>query len=187
MVTAQRLLADKVREILSLVGEDPDREGLLDTPARVARAYGELLSGYAMDAGQMIRDFSTDGYDNLVLVKNIPFTSLCEHHMLPFSGVAHIGYIPNGRLLGLSKLPRILEVYARRLQVQERLTDQVADALAEHLKPLGTICVLSAAHSCMSMRGAKASGTTTVTSALRGVFLEDRAARAEVMGLINAA
>jgi GTP cyclohydrolase IA len=179
-------VAKGVRLILEGVGENPNREGLLDTPSRVARMYEELLAGHSIDpASAITREFYEDT-NELILVRDIPFSSLCEHHMVPFSGLAHVGYIPqNGRITGLSKLARVVELTARRLQVQERMTTQIANALMEQLDPLGAVVVIEAEHLCMSIRGVRKPGSKTVTSALRGIFQTDRAARAEVMALIN--
>jgi GTP cyclohydrolase IA len=176
-----------VRELLRAVGEDPDREGLRETPARVARAYRELTSGLRLQPKDVVSTTFDLGHDELVLVKDIELWSLCEHHMVPFTGVAHIGYIParEGRIVGLSKLSRLLDVFARRLQVQERLTAQVADALDELLEPQGVVVVVEATHLCMSMRGVKKPGATTLTSAVRGILRSDPAARAEAMSLIH--
>jgi GTP cyclohydrolase IA len=158
---------------------------LADTPARLARMYDELLSGYAVDPKSVLTFFENPNYSELILQTNIPFQSLCEHHLLPFVGVAHVGYIPTEKVVGLSKIPRIVEVYARRLQLQERLTGQIADALVEHLGPEGVIVVVEAEHYCMAMRGPKVSGSTTTTSALRGVLYDRPPARAEALALIN--
>lgn len=185
VVTRQNRIESHVRAILGLLGEDPRREGLRQTPLRVAKAYDELLSGYDRDVGDLFTCFESEGYDELVLVRDVPFVSLCEHHILPFYGRAHVGYIPSDRIAGLSKLARLVDVFARRLQVQERLTVQVADALVEHLRPLGAICVVEAEHSCMAMRGVKKTGSVTVTSAVRGVFKEDAKAREEALSLIG--
>jgi GTP cyclohydrolase I len=175
-----------VRELLFAVGEDPDREGLRDTPARMARAYVELLAGMRQRPEDVLASTFDIGHDELVLVKDIGVWSLCEHHLLPFIGVAHVGYVPSedGRITGLSKLARLVEVYARRPQVQERLTAQVADALNRVLHPRGVIVVVEAEHLCMSMRGVRAAGSRTVTSAMRGQ-LRDPATRAEALALIR--
>ena len=179
-------IQNAVREILTAVGEDPNREGLLETPERVARAlYDELLSGYREDPAKVFKVFEEDSYDSLVLVKDIEFTSLCEHHMLPFRGVAHVAYIPQGKIIGLSKIARLVEIYSKRLQVQERLTQQIADALHGGVNALGTMVVIEAEHLCMSIRGIRKAGATTVTSAVRGVFLSDEKARAECLSLIK--
>jgi len=176
-----------VRELLIAVGEDPEREGLRDTPARVARAYAELLSGMRLSAEDVLTTTFDIGHDEMILVRNIELWSMCEHHLVPFTGVAHIGYIPspNGRITGLSKLARLVDVYARRPQVQERLTTQVADSLMEILEPRGVIVVMDAEHLCMTMRGVKKRGARTVTSAVRGLMLTNAATRAEAMGIIN--
>ena len=177
--------AAAVRELLAAIGEDPDRDGLRDTPERVAQAWTELGAGYDSDAGEILGTSFDIDHDELVLVKDIELVSMCEHHMLPFTGVAHIGYIPSneGRVTGLSKLARLVETYARRLQVQERLTSQIAEALIEHLHALGVIVVVEAEHTCMTMRGVRKPGSRTVTSAVRGQ-LRDPATRAEAMSLI---
>ncbi len=176
-----------VREILLAVGEDPDREGLLETPARVARMYDEILSGMREEPREHLqKQFSTDKHGELVLVKDISIYSLCEHHMLPFYGRAHIAYIPkDGRITGLSKLARMADGYARRLQVQERLTTQIADAVMDVLQPRGVLVVIEAEHMCMTMRGVQKPGSLTVTSAVRGYFEKDVKARAEAMSLIR--
>ncbi len=176
-----------VREILAAIGEDPDRDGLLDTPARVARMYAEVTIGLDQDpAAHLTTTFEAD-HDELVLVRDISFSSMCEHHMLPFIGVAHIGYLPgpSGRITGLSKLARVVDGYARRLQVQERLTTQIASALETVLEPIGAIVVLEAEHLCMSIRGVAKPGALTITSAVRGQFRDDPRSRAEVMSLIT--
>ncbi|MCC2594428.1 GTP cyclohydrolase I FolE [Tessaracoccus sp. OS52] len=175
-----------IREILIAVGEDPDREGLRDTPARVARSYDELYSGLGKDPSDLLATTFDISHDELVLVKDIEVTSTCEHHLLPFVGVAHVGYIPSpdGRVTGLSKLARLVDVYARRPQVQERLTTQIAEALVEHLGVSGVIVVIEAEHMCMTMRGARKPGSKTITSAVRGQ-LRNPATRAEAMGLIT--
>lgn len=174
-----------VRDLLIAVGEDPDRDGLHDTPARVARAYEEIFRGMRMTADEVLSTTFDLGHDEMVLVKDIELYSTCEHHLVPFHGVAHIGYIPNpdGRITGLSKLARLVDVYAKRPQVQERLTTQVADSLMRILEPRGAIVVLEAEHLCMSMRGVRKPGAKTTTSAVRG-SLRDAATRAEAMALI---
>ncbi|MDN4609707.1 GTP cyclohydrolase I FolE [Arthrobacter burdickii] len=174
-----------VREILAAIGEDPDRDGLLDTPKRVAKAYAEMFAGLHQDAGEVLSTSFDLNHQELVLVKDIPFYSTCEHHLVPFHGSAHVGYIPSedGRVTGLSKLARLVEVYARRPQIQERLTTQIVDAMMEHLKPKGAIVVIECEHMCMSMRGIRKPGAKTVTSAVRGQIRET-ATRAEAMSLI---
>ncbi|MQA34775.1 GTP cyclohydrolase I FolE [Modestobacter roseus] len=175
-----------VRELLLAIGEDPDRPGLVDTPARVARAYAEVFAGLDQDPYDVLATTFDEDHDELVLVKDIPMYSTCEHHLVPFHGVAHVGYIPgpDGRVTGLSKLARLVDVYARRPQVQERMTRQVADALFDVLKPQGVIVVVQAEHLCMSMRGIRKPGSSTTTSAVRGVFRDSAATRSEAMSLI---
>jgi GTP cyclohydrolase I len=173
-----------VREILLAVGEDPDREGLLKTPNRVARSYGELMAGLQDDPRRHLKTVFTERYDEVVLLRDIEFHSLCEHHLLPFTGRAHLAYLPDGKVVGLSKLARLVEGYARRPQVQERMTTQIADALMEELHPIGVAVVLEASHTCMTIRGAAKPGAVMVTSALRGIFKENPSSRAEVMSLI---
>jgi GTP cyclohydrolase IA len=180
-------IAAAVREILFAVGEDPDRDGLQETPARVARAYAELLSGYQEDpADHLDRQFAVD-HDELVLVRDIPFSSLCEHHMLPFIGRAHVAYIPGpeGKVTGLSKFARVVDGYAHRLQVQERLTVQVAEAMMSRLGADGVLVVLEAEHLCMTVRGVGKPGSLTTTSAVRGQLKSNPATRAEALHLIE--
>jgi GTP cyclohydrolase I len=173
-----------VREILAAVGEDPDREGLLETPARVARMYAELFSGLHEDPRKHLQKFFTEKYDEVVLVRDISFNSMCEHHMLPFMGTAHIGYLPNGRVVGLSKLARVVEVVSKRPQVQERMTETIADLLVEELDAKGVAVVVEATHSCMTIRGVRKPGSLCVTSAMRGVFRSHLSSRSEIMTLI---
>jgi GTP cyclohydrolase I len=174
-----------VREILAAIGEDPERDGLKDTPARVARAYEEMFAGLDQDPGAVLSAVFELGHEEMILVKDIELYSMCEHHLVPFLGVAHVAYIPatDGRITGLSKIARLVDVYAKRPQVQERLTTQVADALVEHLGARGVIVVVEAEHLCMSMRGVRKPGSRTVTSAVRGL-MRDAATRAEAMSLI---
>lgn len=174
-----------VREILIAVGEDPDREGLVETPRRVAKSYAEVFAGLHQDPADLLATTFDIDHEEMVLVKDIPFYSTCEHHLVPFHGTAHIGYIPShdGKVTGLSKLARLVEVFARRPQVQERLTTQIVDALMEHLEPKGAIVVVECEHMCMSMRGVRKPGAKTVTSAVRGQ-LRETATRAEAMSLI---
>lgn len=175
-----------VREILIAIGEDPDREGLIETPARVARMYGEVLGGLHADPKQHIKIFNETDNDEMVTVRDIPLYSMCEHHLLPFVGKAHIAYIPkNGKVIGLSKLARIVGDFARRPQLQERLTSQIADFLEEALEPQGVAVIIEAEHLCMTMRGARAAGAKTQTSALRGVMKSDARTRSEVMALLS--
>jgi GTP cyclohydrolase I len=172
-----------VREILLALGEDENREGLVGTPKRVARMYAELLSGMRSDPAEHLQVF-TESYDEIVLLRDIPFYSICEHHMMPFIGKAHVAYLPDGRVLGISKLARIVDSFARRLQVQERLTTQIADFIMEQLKPKGAAVVIEASHSCTTIRGIKKPGSVMVTSALRGTFKSDSRSRSEVLSLI---
>ena len=176
-----------VRELLEAIGEDPEREGLRETPRRVADMYVELFEGIESDPGQHLRVTFEIAHDEMVMVRDIPFTSLCEHHLVPFVGYAHVAYVPSmdGRITGLSKLARLVEGFARRLQVQERMTTEIAEAMEEELRPRGSIVVLEAEHFCMSMRGVKKEGMTTVTSAVRGVFKDDAAYRAEALQYIH--
>ncbi|TRW80042.1 GTP cyclohydrolase I FolE [Mycolicibacterium sp. 018/SC-01/001] len=175
-----------VRELLLAVGEDPDRHGLLDTPARVARAYQEMFAGLYTDPDEVLNTTFDEQHDELVLVKDIPMYSTCEHHLVSFHGVAHVGYIPgrDGRVTGLSKLARVVDLYAKRPQVQERLTGQIADALMRKLDPRGAIVVIEAEHLCMAMRGIRKPGARTTTSAVRGLFKTSQASRAEALDLI---
>ncbi|MBI4348045.1 MAG: GTP cyclohydrolase I FolE [Elusimicrobia bacterium] len=176
-----------VQKILELVGEDPDREGLRRTPLRIAKAWRELTSGYSADVDKIINQalFTVD-YNEMVCVKDVTFYSLCEHHGLPFFGKAHVAYIPNGRVVGLSKIPRLVQVFARRLQLQERMTSQIASVLQEKLKPLGVGVVVEARHLCMEMRGAESLHSPTVTSTMLGAFQKDARTREEFLGLIHA-
>ncbi len=179
-------LEDLVRRFLELIGEDPDREGLQRTPERVARMFAELTEGYRVDPVALINDALFDvSYDEMVVVRDIEFYSLCEHHMLPFFGRAHVAYVPDGKVLGLSKIPRVVEMYARRLQVQERMTEQIADFLENLLHPQGVAVVIEAAHMCAMMRGVKKANARMVTSALRGVFRENERTRNEFLSLVN--
>ncbi|MBI2345678.1 MAG: GTP cyclohydrolase I FolE [Deltaproteobacteria bacterium] len=181
-----RLVEDLIRELLTSVGEDPNREGLLKTPGRVKRALGFLTEGYRQDPAALIRDaVFTDKYEEMVVVKNIPLYSLCEHHLLPFFGEAHVAYLPKGRLVGISKIARMVDLYARRLQVQERLTQQTAETLHEILHPYGVGVVIEAQHLCMQMRGVQKSGTTVTTSAMLGAFRENLSTREEFLTLIK--
>ncbi len=173
-----------VREILAAVGEDPDREGLLETPARVARMYAELFSGLGQDPRGHLGTVFQEKYDELVLVRDIAFNSVCEHHLLPFMGRAHVGYLPAGRVLGLSKLARIVETISHRPQVQERMTEEIATLLEENLGAKGVAVVVEATHTCMTIRGVRKPGSLCVTSAMKGVFRSNVSSRAEVMSLI---
>ena len=175
-----------IRELLAELGEDPSREGLLDTPKRVEQSLRFLTSGYAADVDAVLNNalFTVD-YNEMVIVKNIDFYSLCEHHLLPFFGKCHVAYIPQGRVLGLSKIPRLVEIYARRLQVQERLTSQIAETLREKVRPLGVGIVIEATHLCMAMRGVEKQNSVAVTSAMLGVFQHDARTRMEFLDLIK--
>lgn len=175
-----------VRELLIAIGEDPDRQGLQDTPARVARAYKEIFAGLYTNPDEVLNTTFDEQHDEMVLVKDIPMFSTCEHHLVSFHGVAHVGYIPgeDGRVTGLSKLARVVDLYAKRPQVQERLTAQIADALMRKLDPRGAIVVIEAEHLCMAMRGIRKPGAVTTTSAVRGQFKTDKASRAEALDLI---
>lgn len=174
-----------VREILLAIGEDPDRSSLCETPARVARMYAEIFSGLHTDPARHLQKFFTEDYDELVLVRDIAFNSTCEHHLLPFMGVAHVGYLPKGKVAGLSKLARVVEEISRRPQVQERMTHQIADLLSAELEAKGVIVVLEATHTCMTIRGIRKPGSLTITSAVRGLFKSNQSSRAEAMALIN--
>lgn len=174
-----------VCEILLAVGENPDREGLKETPRRVASMYSELLAGMREDIGNHLKSIFHEKYDEIVLLRDIPFYSICEHHMMPFIGTANVAYLPDGKVLGVSKLARIVDHFARRLQVQERLTAQVADFLMDNLKPKGVAVVLDASHSCMTIRGIRKPGSEMVTSALRGLFKTDPRSRSEVLSLMH--
>ncbi len=176
-----------VKEILLAVGEDVEREGLKDTPARVARMYSELLEGMRIDPKQHLSSVFSENYDEIVLLRDIPFYSICEHHLMPFIGSAHIAYLPAGMVIGVSKLARIVDSFARRLQLQERLTDQISGFIMNNLKPKGVAVVLEASHSCMTIRGIKKPGSVMVTSALRGIFKKDSRSRNEILSLIHTA
>jgi len=178
-------IRNAVKEILLALGEDVDREGLKKTPERVARMYAELLSGTFEDPKLHLRSVFTEKYDEIVLLRDIPFHSICEHHLLPFIGKAHVAYLPMGKVLGVSKLARIVDTFAHRLQAQERLTGQIADFLMDNLKPLGVAVVLQASHSCMTIRGIQKPGSLMVTSALRGTFKKDARTRSEVLSLMH--
>jgi GTP cyclohydrolase IA len=174
-----------VREILEAVGEDPDRDGLLETPARVARMYAEMFAGLKYDPGRHLAKIFAEDYDEIVLVRDITFCSMCEHHLLPFTGTAHIAYLPSGSVVGLSKLARLVDEVARRPQVQERMTQRIADLMEQRLQARGVAVVLEASHSCMTIRGIRKPGSLCLTSTVRGVFRDDPKSRAEVMDLIN--
>lgn len=184
--SGQAGLDDLVKQIILSLGEDPSREGLLKTPQRVAKSLKELTSGYEVDVDKLINEALFDvHYSEMVLVRDIDFYSLCEHHMLPFFGKCHVAYIPDGRVVGLSKIPRIVEAFSRRLQVQERLTSQIAEVILNKVKPLGVAVVMEARHLCMEMRGAESKNSPTITSAMVGVFRSDPRTREEFLGFIN--
>ena len=174
-----------MREILTAIGEDPDREGLRDTPARVARMYEEVFAGLDSDPRSYLSAGFTEVYDELVVLRDIPFHSMCEHHLMPFEGKAHVAYIPSGRIVGISKLARVVDAFAHRPQVQERLTMQIADLLTEELEAKGVAVVIEATHACMTCRGIKKSGSVMVTSAIRGRCRSDARTRSEVMALLH--
>jgi len=176
-----------IHELLVAIGEDPQRAGLRETPRRVADMYAELFEGFDTDPGEHLKLTFEEGHDEMVMVRDIPFTSLCEHHLVPFTGLAHVAYLPDleGRITGLSKMARLVEGYARRLQVQERMTTQIVEAMERVMAPRGSIVVIEAEHFCMSMRGVKKAGVTTVTSAVRGVFRDDASYRAEALQYIH--
>jgi GTP cyclohydrolase I len=173
-----------VREILIAVGEDPDREGLLETPARVGRMYAEMFAGLSKDPARHLTKVFTERYDEVVLIKDISFCSMCEHHLLPFTGIAHVGYLPNGKVAGLSKLARVVEDISRRPQVQERMTEEIADLVETELMARGVAVVLEATHACMTIRGIRKPGSLCITSAMRGDFRNNLSSRAEILGLI---
>ncbi len=174
-----------VRELLEAIGEDPSRESLVDTPGRVARMYEEIFAGLRVDPGEYLAVGFQEGHQEMVIIRDIPFYSLCEHHLLPFHGRAHVGYIPEGRVVGLSKLARVVEAYAKRPQVQERLTSQIADCVMERLAPDGVAVVVEAEHLCMTMRGVKKPGSSVITSAMRGNFRNRVATRSEFLALVQ--
>lgn len=178
-------IEDNIIRQLQYIGEDPEREGLKETPARVSKAFSKIFEGYNQKPEDLLTVFETDGYDQIVLLKDIEFYSTCEHHMIPFFGKAHVAYIPGERIVGISKLARLVDMYARRLQIQERICEQVTSALMEHLKPKGATCIIEASHLCMRARGVEKQNSVMVTSSLKGVFLTNPDARAELMGLIR--
>jgi GTP cyclohydrolase I len=182
----QERIRSAIRTILEAVGEDPDREGLRDTPARVARMYAELFSGMHDDPSVHLKAVFDEQHHEVVLLKDIAFHSTCEHHLMPFHGSAHVAYIPDGKVLGISKFARVIDSFARRPQVQERLTSQIADFLSEGLHAKGVAVVIEAVHTCMTVRGVRKPGTAVVTSALRGLVLKNQSTRDEIMTLIHA-
>lgn len=174
-----------VKHILEYLGEDPNREGLVETPKRIVKSWGELFSGYDSDPLEVVKTFESDGYDQIVLLRDIEMYSMCEHHMLPFVGKAHIAYIPGGRVIGISKLARLLDIFSKRLQIQERIGDQVTDILMKELKAVGAACIIEADHFCIRMRGVGKQHSTMITSSMKGVFLSKPEARLELMSLIS--
>lgn len=180
---------DAVKSIIGLIGDNPEREGLLDTPYRVAKSWSELFAGYRQSPSHILSTVFEDGMhemtDEIVICKNIPFTSMCEHHMLPFSGIAHIGYLPNNKVVGISKLARLVDCFARRLQIQEKMTCDIANAIETHLEPQGVAVIIEAQHLCMQCRGVKKTGTSMVTSAMRGKFKTQAVTRSEFLTLIK--
>jgi GTP cyclohydrolase I len=178
-------IQEAVKMIIEAIGEDPDRPGLVDTPMRVANMYEEIFSGIGREASEVIKDVPGEKHEEIVLVRDIPFYSVCEHHILPFLGKAHVAYLPSGKIMGLSKMARVVDILAKRLQLQERLSSEVADTIMEKIEPLGVMVVIEAEHLCMTMRGIKAPGARTVTSAIRGIFHQDTAARSEALSLIH--
>jgi GTP cyclohydrolase I len=185
MAVDQARIRAAVREILLAVGEDPDRDGLRETPDRVARMYAEMFAGLHKDPAEPLQKTFVESYDEIVLVKDISFESSCEHHLLPFMGKAHIAYLPNGKIVGLSKIPRVVEILSRRPQVQERMTEQLAELLMKELDAKGVAVILEATHTCMTIRGIRKPGSTCTTSAVRGVFRTNQSTRIELMALIN--
>lgn len=185
MVTKEEF-EDSMRKILEYIGEDVNREGLLDTPSRVRKAYEFMTSGYGQDPKEILQKaLFTSSNDEMVVVKDIEFYSQCEHHMLPIIGKAHVAYIPNGKVVGLSKIPRVVDVFARRLQIQEQLTEQICDALNDHLQPKGVAVIIDARHMCMEMRGVQKICSTTVTSALRGLFKTNKTTKDEFLSIVK--
>lgn len=178
-------VVEAVRKLLLAIGEDPDREGLKDTPRRIAEMYREVFAGMDQDPTEVLSVGFEEGHEEMVVVRDIPFYSMCEHHFLPFHGVAHVGYIPKGRVVGISKLARAVDIFAKRPQVQERLTSQIADALMEVIMPRGAAVVIEAEHLCMTMRGVRKPGSKVVTSAMRGIFRTKEATRSEFMSILS--
>lgn len=175
----------QINSILHYIGEDPTREGLLETPKRVVKSWFELYAGYNKDPADILTTFDAENYDEIVLLKDIELYSMCEHHMLPFYGKAHVAYIPNGRVIGISKLARLVDIFSRRLQIQERLGQQITSAIMEHLQPKGAACIIEASHMCMRMRGVSKQHSMMITSSMTGVFMEKPETRAELMALLK--
>lgn len=177
--------AARLRQLICDIGDDPDREGLRGTPGRVLRSWNELFGGYGRNPSEVLATFESGTYDQIVLLRDIEFYSTCEHHMLPFIGKAHVAYLPDKQIIGISKLARLVDIYARRLQIQERICEQVTHALVENLRPQGAACVIEAQHLCMQMRGVSKQNSIMVTSSMKGIFIEDRSVRGELMGLLK--
>lgn len=175
---------EAIRNLLLYFGENPYREGLIETPGRVLKAYKEMLSGYGQDPASVMKAFEETKYNQMIVLRDVFFTSICEHHLVNFTGFAHIGYIPNGKIIGISKLVRLVEIFSRRLQVQERLTQQIASSLMKYLQPLGAACAIEARHQCMVCRGVRQQSATMITSSIEGVFVEP-AVRAEFLSFLN--
>lgn len=178
-------MENNIAEIMTYLGEDITREGLVETPKRVRKALLEVCAGYTMDTKEVFKTFDSDGYDQIVLLNNVHFFSMCEHHMFPFYGTASIAYIPNKRVIGISKLARLLEIYSKRLQIQERLCEQITSDLEKYLQPKGSACIIKATHMCMNMRGIKTRDAEMVTSSLKGVFLEEPSCKAELFNMLR--
>ena len=178
-------MENNIAEVMTYLGEDITREGLVETPKRVRNALLEVCAGYTMDPKEVFKTFDSDGYDQIVLLKNVHFFSMCEHHMFPFYGTASIAYIPNKRVIGISKLARLLEIYSKRLQIQERLCEQITSDLEKYLQPKGSACIIKATHMCMNMRGIKTRDAEMVTSSLKGVFLEEPSCKAELFNMLR--
>lgn len=174
-----------IKEQLAYIGEDPDREGLIDTPKRIVRMWDEIYAGYSKDPADILTTFPADGCDQIVLLKDIELYSMCEHHNLPFYGKAHVAYLPGEKVIGISKLARLVDIYARRMQIQERIGEQVTDALMKYLQPKGAACIIEASHLCMKMRGVGKQNSTMITSSMKGVFLTDTAVKQELLTLIR--
>lgn len=179
------LIHQNIIRILEYVGEDPEREGLKDTPDRIVRSWDELYSGYQQDPAALLTVFEAEEYNQIILLKDIELFSMCEHHLLPFFGKAHVAYIADQKVIGISKLARLVDIFARRMQIQERVGEQVTSALMKHLEPLGAACIIEAVHMCMRMRGCSKQGSTMITSSLKGTFLDEHTARQELMNLIR--
>ena len=184
MKNKEEIKTDLFKQI-EYIGDDPIREGLLETPNRIVKMWSEIFKGYKQDPKDILTTFAADGYDQIIILKDIEFYSMCEHHMIPFFGKAHVAYLPGEKVIGISKLARLVDIYARRLQIQERLVDQVTEALMKYLQPKGAACIIEASHLCMRMRGVAKQNSVMITSSMKGVFLTDSAAKAELIQLIK--